>query len=241
MNRRMVLLTVFISVGCVYLTLWTRNYFNTNRNTHITVQPHPYGSAMAQKCIATALPYLLKITTDPNRIYRYLAESIPNIQGVTMRWKNPCHIHITLRYDTPILRINNNDIDYTITRNGGCVSSALIPRHITDTCAQLTWKAHDMPHEHTNTITQLWNNMPSAWWDTYTVIWYNPHDIRLYAKNAYGNHIRTRADRNISETLYNDIQHISYTAKAKKPHATQWIDVRFPRNAIVTEKIRTGG
>jgi len=218
--------------------------YDTYRRSHtyITIEPHTHLTQSAYRCIRESIPYILQETRDPRVIHAYIQYAMPHIHRLTTRWKDPHHLHIRVALDAPRTRITHQANDRIITDNAHCISDQYIPNDVHNTFKNIRWRSHDPPEDVTDAIACLHDNIPASWWDRYTIVWHSPQDIRLYAQQRGEPHIRTRAHRQVTRSLMDEIENIRRrirTANGRTPQ-TGWIDIRCARHAIVSDTLRGG-
>ncbi len=232
--KRWILIFIVVISGTV-----SYSWFERHRNIEdlrITISANPYCSSAAYTCLRKALRYILTTTQDVHRIYYNLQSIMPHINDIGLRWMSAYHLHINIHVQRPCIYVTHEARSYVITCNGACVPARYIPLHLQNELPQILWNSNHRICAYAQQILQLYHNIPRTWWDIYHAIWNTATDVQLRSQRQQQAHIRTTSHRTISPVTQKQIQQIQTTYQNERQQP--WIDIRFPRYAVVYQSIR---
>ena len=239
MTRHMIYVTIIFCSIIAIFGIWRVLRTTPPGKAQITLHPHSHMSPAGYQCLHKILPHIIHACSNTHTKLAHIKEIFGHVDNLTMRWKNPWHVHCTIYTSPPVLYIQRNEHEDILTANGSCVPAKIMPKHITEKLPRMYWRSNEPPENERQNILHLYHSIPCNWWNQYVVQWHTSHDIRLHSRNSNHAHIRTTSDRNIDTKLHNQISYIERNEHTKQSHkSNMWIDIRFPRYAIIYPKIQ---
>jgi len=200
---------------------------------HMTLDAHPYCSQKACMVLHSCITQALRVTRDPFTIRERVQMYVPHVLHIHIHYKAPSHIHCRVVCQRPQACIMCTEDTYVITQ-AACVPSWCIPEYIQQRLPRIIWKSEEHPVQQQEHITDFVRQVSRLWCFNREIIWHTPYDIRLYAQKAPYLHIRTKADRQLSQAAYQEIMQIMQDLSIQSGHIPTWIDIRFPRYVVVS-------